>query len=258
MVFQNFALLPWRSVVENVALGLELSGLDHGARLEKARGVLGTVGLTDWAEKKVSELSGGMQQRVGLARAFATDAPILLMDEPFSALDPLIRTRLQDELLELQDKLRCTILFVSHDLEEAVKIGNTITIMEGGRIVQSGKPEDIVLRPADAYVTDFVAQLNPLSVLRATDVMQPLSGTGAPGGAQRQRRDAAARAAAALRRRCRAGAGGRGRQGDGRDHPGTGVPGAVAAGGVRRRRAGDSWRASLDNTVLSGGICRYR
>ena len=120
MVFQNFALLPWRSVLENVALGLELSGLSKGEREARAREVLDTVGLTDWAERQVSELSGGMQQRVGLARAFSTDAPILLMDEPFSALDPLIRTRLQDELLELQERLRCTILFVSHDLEEAV------------------------------------------------------------------------------------------------------------------------------------------
>ena len=106
-----------------------------------------------------------MQQRVGLARAFATDAEILLMDEPFSALDPLIRNRLQDELLQLQEKMHCTIVFVSHDLEEAVKLGNTITIMEGGRIVQTGKPEDIVLRPANGYVADFVAHLNPLSVL---------------------------------------------------------------------------------------------
>jgi len=175
MVFQQFALLPWRSVIENVALGLELSGLGHSERLEKARGVLSTVGLQDWGEKRVSELSGGMQQRVGLARAFATDADILLMDEPFSALDPLIRTRLQDELLELQETMHCTIVFVSHDLEEAVKIGNTITIMEGGRIIQTGRPEDIVLRPASAYVTDFVAQLNPLSVLRAADVMRPIA-----------------------------------------------------------------------------------
>ena len=140
-------------------------------RLAKAREVLATVNLQDWAEKKVSELSGGMQQRVGLARAFATDAEILLMDEPFSALDPLIRNRLQDELLMLQDKMHCTIVFVSHDLEEAVKLGNTITIMEGGRIVQTGAPEDIVLRPANAYVADFVAHLNPLSVLTATDAM---------------------------------------------------------------------------------------
>jgi len=173
MVFQNFALLPWRSVVDNVALGLELGGTPQAARLEKAREVLATVGLADWADKRVSELSGGMQQRVGLARAFATDAEILLMDEPFSALDPLIRSRLQDELLELQDRMRCTILFVSHDLEEAVKLGTTITIMEGGRIVQTGAPKDIVLRPATPYVADFVAELNPLSVLRAGDVMGP-------------------------------------------------------------------------------------
>ncbi len=180
MVFQQFALLPWRSVVENVALGLELAGMAKEARLAKAREVLATVNLTDWAEKKVSELSGGMQQRVGLARAFATDAEILLMDEPFSALDPLIRNRLQDELLQLQEKMHCTIVFVSHDLEEAVKLGNTITIMEGGRIVQTGTPEDIVLRPANGYVADFVAHLNPLSVLTAADAMVADAGPGDP------------------------------------------------------------------------------
>jgi len=176
MVFQQFGLLPWRTVVENVALGLELAGVGKAERLAKARQVLETVNLKDWAEKRVSELSGGMQQRVGLARAFATDAEILLMDEPFSALDPLIRTRLQDELLQLQERMHCTIVFVSHDLEEAVKLGNTITIMEGGRVVQSGRPEEIVLDPANPYVADFVQHLNPLSVLRAGDVMRATNG----------------------------------------------------------------------------------
>ncbi|MBA3324746.1 MAG: ATP-binding cassette domain-containing protein [Rhodobacteraceae bacterium] len=180
MVFQQFGLLPWRSVVENVAFGLELAGLGRPERLEKAREVLATVNLQDWAEKRVGELSGGMQQRVGLARAFATDAEILLMDEPFSALDPLIRARLQDELLQLQERMRCTIVFVSHDLEEAVKLGQVISILEGGRIVQTGRPEDIVLRPANDYVADFVAHLNPLSVLRARDAMTPDPGPGDP------------------------------------------------------------------------------
>ncbi len=180
MVFQQFGLLPWRTVIDNVALGLELAGIAEAERARKARETLDIVNLGDWANKKVAELSGGMQQRVGLARAFATDAEILLMDEPFSALDPLIRTRLQDELLQLQERMHCTILFVSHDLEEAVKIGNTISIMEGGRIVQTGAPEDIVLRPANGYVADFVAHLNPLSVLRVEDVMTPAVGAADP------------------------------------------------------------------------------
>ena len=141
------------------------------ARSASAR-QLKLVDLDQWAKKYAHELSGGMQQRVGLARAFATEAPILLMDEPFSALDPLIRTKLQDELLQLQATLKKTIIFVSHDLEEALKIGSHITIMEGGRIVQTGAPEDIVLRPANDYVRDFIANVNPLSVLTAWNVMR--------------------------------------------------------------------------------------
>jgi glycine betaine/proline transport system ATP-binding protein len=172
MVFQQFALLPWRTVAENVGFGLELSGMPDAERKAKVDKQLKLVGLDQWAGKFAHELSGGMQQRVGLARAFATEAPILLMDEPFSALDPLIRTKLQDELLQLQKTLKKTIIFVSHDLEEALKIGNTITIMEGGRIVQTGRPEDIVLRPANAYVQEFIANVNPLSVLTAWNVMR--------------------------------------------------------------------------------------
>ena len=172
MVFQQFALLPWRTVAENVGFGLELRGMAKAERERIVADKLKMVGLDAWAGKYASELSGGMQQRVGLARAFATDAEILLMDEPFSALDPLIRTKLQDELLDLQKRLRKTILFVSHDLDEALKIGNHIAIMEGGRIVQYGTPEDIVLRPADAYVREFVAHVNPLNVLTAWNVMR--------------------------------------------------------------------------------------
>ncbi len=179
MVFQQFALLPWRSVAENVALGLELRGTPEAERRRIVAEKLALVGLEPWADKPVHALSGGMQQRVGLARALATDADILLMDEPFSALDPLIRDRLQDELLELQRRLRKTILFVSHDLDEALKIGSTIAIMEGGRIVQTGAPEEIVLAPADDYVRSFVANVNPLAVLRLETAMRPLTATSA-------------------------------------------------------------------------------
>lgn len=180
MVFQQFGLLPWRSVRDNVALALELSDVPKSERLARADTQLALVGLSDWADRKVGELSGGMQQRVGLARAFVTEAPILLMDEPFSALDPLIRTRLQDELLELQRDLKRTIVFVSHDLDEAFKLGGRIAIMEGGRIVQIGTPREIFSNPASEYVADFVANMNPLGVLTARDVMDKVSGSDAP------------------------------------------------------------------------------
>ena len=178
MVFQQFGLLPWRSVLDNVGLGLELDGLSKLQRESRVRAQLELVGLTDWADHNVGQLSGGMQQRVGLARAFATEAPILLMDEPFSALDPLIRSRLQDELLDLQAKLKRTIIFVSHDLDEAFKLGNRIALMEGGRIVQCGTPQEIIANPVNGYVEDFVAHMNPLNVLRAMDIMSPAIGSG--------------------------------------------------------------------------------
>ncbi len=173
MVFQQFGLLPWRTVRENVGLGLELAGQTSAQMREKVDSQLKLVGLHERADAKVGELSGGMQQRVGLARAFVTDAPILLMDEPFSALDPLIRTRLQDELLELQAKLHRTIIFVSHDLDEAFKIGDRIALMEGGRIVQCGTAREIIANPVSDYVADFVNHMNPLSVLTARDAIEP-------------------------------------------------------------------------------------
>ncbi|CAM8634509.1 ProV ABC-type proline/glycine betaine transport system, ATPase component [Paracoccaceae bacterium] len=181
MVFQQFGLLPWRSVRENVGLGLELAGQTPAQRRAKVDQQLELVNLTQWAERKVGELSGGMQQRVGLARAFATEAPILLMDEPFSALDPLIRAKLQDELLDLQTKLKRTIVFVSHDLDEAFKIGNRIALMEGGRLVQVGTAREIIANPVSDYVAEFVAHMNPLGVLTARDVM--VSGPGGGGEA---------------------------------------------------------------------------
>ncbi len=180
MVFQQFGLLPWRSVRENVGLGLELAGIPPAERRARVDAQLATVGLTEWADRKVGDLSGGMQQRVGLARAFATEAPILLMDEPFSALDPLIRTRLQDELLELQAQARRSIVFVSHDLDEAFRIGNRIALMEGGRIVQIGTAREIIANPVNAYVADFVAHMNPLGVLTAEDMAEPGAAPGTP------------------------------------------------------------------------------
>ena len=184
MVFQQFALLPWRTVAENVGLGLELRGMGHAERDRIVTDKLKLVHLEQWADKYAHELSGGMQQRVGLARAFATDADILLMDEPFSALDPLIREHLQDELLELQRSLRKTIVFVSHDLDEALKIGTHIAIMQDGGIIQYGTPEEIVGRPATDYVCAFVANVNPLNVLRGESLMSPVSAldrdTGSP------------------------------------------------------------------------------
>jgi glycine betaine/proline transport system ATP-binding protein len=179
MVFQQFGLLPWRSVRENIGLGLELAGQTPAQRRAKVDQQLELVNLTQWAERKVGELSGGMQQRVGLARAFATEAPILLMDEPFSALDPLIRAKLQDELLDLQATLKRTIVFVSHDLDEAFKIGNRIALLEGGRLVQVGTAREIIANPVSEYVAEFVAHMNPLGVLTARDVM--VAGAGGSG-----------------------------------------------------------------------------
>ncbi|HAV1401595.1 TPA: choline ABC transporter ATP-binding protein [Vibrio parahaemolyticus] len=172
MVFQKFALMPWLTVLDNVAFGLEMQGIGKAERRAKAREQLEMVGLSEWESKFPHELSGGMQQRVGLARAFAMDTDILLMDEPFSALDPLIRAQLQDELILLQEKLNKTILFVSHDLDEALKIGNNIAIMESGKLIQHGKPEQIILAPENDYVADFVAHTNPLNVLKGRSLMK--------------------------------------------------------------------------------------
>ncbi|WP_309044840.1 choline ABC transporter ATP-binding protein [Marinobacter sediminicola] len=174
MVFQSFALMPWLTVEDNVAFGLELQGLGKAERRKKVARQLELVGLSGWANRRPDELSGGMRQRVGLARALATESEILLMDEPFSALDPLIRHQLQDELLTLQEELQKTIVFVSHDLDEALKLGSHIAIMKDGQIVQHGKPESIVLEPANDYVKSFVASTNPLNVLAARSLALPI------------------------------------------------------------------------------------
>jgi glycine betaine/proline transport system ATP-binding protein len=182
MVFQQFGLLPWRTVRDNVGLGLELRGEPAATRNSIVAEKLELVGLSQWADRRLSELSGGMQQRVGLARAFATDADILLMDEPFSALDPLIRGKLQGELLALQERVKKTIVFVSHDLDEALRLGDRISILQNGRIIQTGTAEDIVLAPADDYVAEFVRHMNPLDVLTGAMIMCERARLPAEGG----------------------------------------------------------------------------
>jgi len=175
MVFQQFGLMPWLTVHDNVGFGLDIRGMKQADRDRLVDEKIKLVRLDKFADKFAHELSGGMQQRVGLARAFATEADILLMDEPFSALDPLIREHLQDELLELQRNLKKTIVFVSHDLDEALKIGNRIAIMEAGKVVQFGTPDDIILNPVNDYVRQFVASMNPLTVLKGGTLMRPIS-----------------------------------------------------------------------------------
>lgn len=172
MVFQSFALMPHLSVIDNVAFGLELDGIEKSVRDERALDALAQVGLDGWEKALPSELSGGMQQRVGLARGLAVDPDILLMDEAFSALDPLIRTEMQDELLKLQDKHERTIVFISHDLDEALRIGDRIAIMEGGRVVQVGTPEEILQNPADDYVRAFFRGVDPTGVISAGDIVR--------------------------------------------------------------------------------------
>ncbi len=175
MVFQNFALMPHRSVIDNIAVPLEIRGVGKNKRLEIAEHCLGLVELAGWGNRFAHELSGGMQQRVGLARALAADPQVLLMDEPFSALDPLIRRQLQAEFMGLAAKMQKTTVFITHDLDEAVRIGDRIAIMRDGKIVQIGTAEDIVMHPADDYVADFVAGISRLKVVRAHAVMRPLS-----------------------------------------------------------------------------------
>ena len=173
MVFQHYGLMPHRNVLDNAAWGLEIQGVPETERYERTREILQMVGLAGWENSYPRQLSGGMQQRVGLARALVVDTDILLMDEPFSGLDPLIRRQMQDELLRLQDELQKTIVFITHDLNEALKLGSRITIMQDGRVVQIGSPEDIVLRPEDQYVGDFTQDVRLEGVLTANKVMVP-------------------------------------------------------------------------------------
>ena len=172
MIFQHFGLFPHRSVIDNVAYGLKVRGVAKKKRYARAREVIETVGLKEWENYLPSALSGGMQQRVGIARALATDPGILLMDEPFSGLDPLIRRQMQDELLDIQTEVQKTILFVTHDLHEALKLGNRIAIMKDGEIIQIGAPEEVITTPSDAYVREFVKDASPGKVLTAGNIME--------------------------------------------------------------------------------------
>ena len=176
MVFQHFGLLPHRRIIDNVAFGLEIRGVDKGAREAKANEVLDTVGLGGWGNSYPDELSGGMQQRVGLARALATDPEIMLFDEPFSALDPLIRRDMQDEVIRLQREVRKTMIFITHDLAEALKLGDRIAIMKDGKFVQVGTPEEVVAHPADDYVADFTRDVPRAHVLTVRAIMREANG----------------------------------------------------------------------------------
>ncbi|NEP02679.1 MAG: glycine betaine/L-proline ABC transporter ATP-binding protein [Symploca sp. SIO2E9] len=170
MVFQRFGLFPHKSVIENVEYGLQVQGVDKATRRQKVLSTLEVVSLAQWADYLPSSLSGGMQQRVGLARALATDAEVLLMDEAFSALDPLIRREMQDELLRLQKRLHKTIVFISHDIQEALKIGDRIAVMKDGYIVQVGTPEELVTQPADDYISAFTQDVNRAQVLKTGSI----------------------------------------------------------------------------------------
>lgn len=181
MVFQSFALLPHLSVVDNVQFGLKLRGDDAASSRTRALACIEMVGLGKWAERRVDELSGGMKQRVGLARALAPDPEILIMDEPFSALDPLIRMTLQDELLRLQAELQKTVVFVTHDFDEAARIGNRILLMKDGRVVQVGSPSEIATKPANEYVAAFTSRSDPLSFVSMGQLLRAVQSTEATG-----------------------------------------------------------------------------
>ena len=174
MVFQNFALMPHRSVIDNIAMPLEIRGVNKNRRYDQANKILNVVELQGWGNKYAHELSGGMQQRVGLARALAADPEVLLMDEPFSALDPLIRRQLQFEFIKLSKQMKKTTVFITHDLDEAVKVGHRIAIMRDGKVIQVGTPEQIVTKPADEYVEDFVKGISRLKVVEAKSIMTPI------------------------------------------------------------------------------------
>lgn len=172
MVFQKFGLFPFRTILDNAVYGLEIQGIPKEERLEKAKQALHLVGLGDYMDQYPDQLSGGMQQRVGLARALANDPEVLLMDEAFSALDPLIRKDMQDELIDLQQKMKKTIIFITHDLDEALRLGDRIALMRDGSIVQVGTPEEILVQPADDYVERFVQDVDRSKVLVAENIMQ--------------------------------------------------------------------------------------